>query len=599
MRRTGGIALSVSVALGVLLYPQQRVFAANISPGSTALYHVIDISHYSDMDWASLPVAGQNGVSAADGLTAIYMKATEGTGNTDSAMPSEVAGAVGRGLKFGFYHFLHPSNDQSYVAAQAGHFYDVIKNYGYTCLPALDVEVTDGFSDDILVQSIHTFINTFKSLSGQDIMIYADVDFVNNHFQNDSSLTQYRLWLADYGGTYFYPETPHSAEATSFDNVNLWPHWDMWQYTDDLYINGVNGGGGSTDGDWATAGIFISTPSSLSAIDSPSRQNNPYTDSVTVSGWEMTRTGVSRVDFYLDNNQWLGSTNALYPRTDAQNAVNSSGYYIDPEKCGFTSPAFNIHNLSDGQHTIHVAGVANDGTARWDDFVFYTQGGAITTIDSPMTTNVYNTLPIAGWMLNRSGQQRVDYYVDNFKLLGNNNGNFVKRFDVQSIINANNMFPLGAVNSGYLNALPLSSVGPGTHTIWVAGIGTDGTVKWQNRTFTVAPSLMYVDSPRGDFPGGDVTVSGWALEHAGIQRVDVYLDMYTKSQKFYSTSQFSSRPDVHQALDPQGYYPNSSQSGFSLNIPGSDLTPGTHTVSVAAIGYDSTAQWSVNSFTVK
>lgn len=591
MRRTGGIALSVSVALGVLLYPQQRVFAANISPGSTALYHVIDIYHGDSVDWLSLPVGGPNG------LTAIYMKATEGTNYTDPAMPSEVAGAVGRGLKFGFYHFLHPSNDQSYVAAQASHFYDVIKNYGYTCLPALDVEVTDGFSDAVLVQSMHTFLDTFQKLSGQNIMIYADTDFVNNHFQNDSSLTQYRLWLADYGGTYFYPETPHSAGATSFDNVNLWPHWDMWQYTDDLYINGVNGGGGSTDGDWATAGIFISTPSSLAAIDSP--RGSTYTDSVTVSGWEMARSGVSRVDFYLDNLQWLGSTSALYPRGDAQDALNRSGYYMDPEKCGFTSPAFNTHDWSDGPHTIHAAGIANDGGVRWDDYSFYTQGGAITTIDSPMKTDVYNSLPVAGWMLNRSGQQRVDYYVDNFKSLGSNNGNFVKRFDVQSIINANNMFPLGAVNSGYFNTLPLSSVGPGTHTIWVAGIGTDGTVKWQNRTFTVAPSLMCVDSPRGTLSGDDVTVSGWALEHAGIQRIDVYLDLYPGPGKLYRTSDFFPRPDVHAIVDPNGNYPNTSNSGFSLKIPGSDLSPGLHTVYAAAIGNDNTVQWSVNSFTVK
>ncbi|WP_159033364.1 glycoside hydrolase family 25 protein [Ethanoligenens harbinense] len=596
MRRTGGIVLSVSVALGLFFCQPQHVSAANISPGSTTLYHVIDIYHGDSVDWSSLPVGG------ADGLSAIYMKATEGANYTDPAISSEVAGAVGRGLKFGFYHWLHPSTDQNYVAAQASHFYDVIKNYGYSCLPALDVEVTDGFSDAVLVQSMHTFLDTFQRLSGQDIMIYANPYYVNNHFQNDTSLAKYRLWLADYGGEYVYPETPHSAGAASFDSVNIWPHWDMWQYAGTydgcpgLHLSSLNGGAYG-DGDWATVGIFINTPSSLAAIDSP--RGNTYTDSVTVSGWEMARSGVSRVDFYLDNLQWLGSTSALYPRGDAQNALNCSGYYLDPDKCGFTSPAFNTHDWSDGQHTIHAAGIANDGSVRWDDYSFYTKDGAITTIDSPGNTNYYSALPVSGWMLNRSGQQRVDYYIDNFQSLGSNNGNFVKRFDVQSIVNANNSFPLGAVNSGYVNTLPLTSIGPGTHTLWVAGIGGDGTVKWQNHTFTVAPSCMCVDSPRGDVPGGNVTVSGWALEHAGIQRIDVYLDLVTGPVKRYTTSDFFSRPDVHKIVDPSGNYPSTSNSGFSLTIPAADLSPGVHTVYVAAIGWDNTVQWSVNSFTVK
>ncbi|MFT9078702.1 glycoside hydrolase family 25 protein [Ethanoligenens sp.] len=595
IKKIGSVFLCGCVAVGLLVYAPKNVLAAYLAPASTSLYHVIDIYHGDSVDWPSLP-------GGSDGLSAVYMKASEGCRYADPAVASNVQGAKSRGYQIGFYHVLDFNQDG---AAQADHFYDVIHQYGYTCLPAVDVEFIDSNvagqnSGDAIASCVRSFVTEFQKRSGIDVMVYANPDMINHYLNYASSsnkafLAGQRLWLANYGGSYVYPETPHTSGAQSLSDVAIWSRWDMWQYTEDLIINGANGSVGNTDGDWATAGIFISTPSSISCIDSPN--GGTYQDSVQISGWELARTGVSRVDFYLDNYQWAGSTNALTTRADVQNALNGAGYYLDPSKCGF-SYTLNTHTLNDGQHTIIAAGIANDNTVQWDRRTFYTTGGAITTVDAPSGTTYYGNVPIGGWMLNRSGQQRADYYLDNFNWLGSNNGNFTKRMDVQSIVNANSLYSPNGVGSGFNYSIPAASLTPGQHTFWVAGIGNDNTVKWNNRTFTVASSQFALDSPTGTVTG-DATVSGWALEHAGVQRVDVYLDIFTSNQKFYSTSDFFNRTDVHQIVDPTGQYPNSSNSGYALKMPAKDLSAGNHTVNAAVIGNDGTVNWLVSSFSVK
>lgn len=576
------------VALSIVFYPQQKVSAAGVLlPASATRFHVIDISHYNTVDWSALPVGG------ADGLGAVYMKATEGCTYKDPTMPAEVAGATGRGLQYGFYHYFYPYSDQNLVAQEANSFYNAIKSYGYTCLPVLDVEETKSLPDATIVQSIHTFLNTFRNLSGLDMMIYASPSFINEHFQNDSTLAQYRLWLANYGGSYIYPETPHTAGAVSFSSVNIWKTWDMWQYTEQLTIDGVDG---EVDGDWATPGIFINTPSAISHIDSPTK-NGIYAKSLTVSGWEVARNGVSRVDFYLDNYQWLGSTSSLYARGDVQQAVNQSGYYLDPSKCGF-SDTFNIGTLPNGSHTFYTAAIANDNSVKWDSTTFYTVDGAITNIDFPQQTVCYGKITVSGWALNASGINRVDVYAWDSSGKAHSLGSIASsaltaRPDVK------NAFPnYQTLNSGYNLTVNTSTLTPGTYTLAVAGIGNDGTVQWANRTITVgAAPLTDIDAPSGD-QYGSFTVSGWTLNYTGISRVDVYAwDSDGKAHGLGSVAAnaLTARSDVQSAFPVY----QTLNSGYSLTVAKTSLKAGTYTLAVAGIGNDGTVQWASRTIVVK
>lgn len=589
VKKWGSIVLSGCVLLGVVFCSPPKVFAASVlSPASDTRFHVIDISHWNTINWASLPVGG------SDGLTAVYMKATQGTTYKDPQMSSEVTGAVSRGLQYGFYQYFEPNNDQGTVAQEAIFFYNTIKNYGYSCLPVLDVEETGNVSDDaVIVQSIHTFLDTFKNLSGLDMMIYACPSFINEHFENDTSLAKYRLWLADYGGSYFYPETPHTSGAVSFHSVAIWSRWDMWQYTSELTINGSDDG---VDGNWATPSIFISTPSALSSIDSPTR-NGTYSKNLTVSGWEVARNGVSRVDFYLDNYQWLGSTSNLYARDDVQKAVNQSGYYLDPSKCGF-SHTFSTETLPNGSHTLYTAAIANDNSVKWDSTTFYTVDGAITDIDSPQQTACYGTITVSGWALNPSGINRVDVYAWDSNGKAHNLGSIASsaltaRPDVK------NAFPnYQTLNSGYSLTVNTKTLTSGTYTLAVAGIGNNGTVQWATRTITVGTApLTTIDAPSGD-QYGNFTVSGWALNYAGINRVDVYAwDSTGKAHSLGSitANALTARSDVQRAFPVY----QTLNSGYSLPVDTTSLKAGTYTLAVAGIGNDGTVQWAIRTITIK
>jgi biopolymer transport protein ExbD len=109
---------------------------------------------------------------------------------------------------------------------------------------------------------------------------------------------------------------------------------------------------------------------------------------------------------------------------------------------------------------------------------------------------------------------------------------------------------------------------------------------------------MWIESPENISYSGDVIVRGWALNPDGLTRLDIYLDIGANAQKAYSVNTFGTRTDVHNVIDPNGYYANSYNSGFNMIIPASDLTSGTHTVNVVAIGTGGIVQWSTRTFTV-
>lgn len=221
------------------------------------------------------------------------------------------------------------------------------------------------------------------------------------------------------------------------------------------------------------------------------------------------------------------------------------------------------------------------------------------SVDSPSNGMQYGNVTVGGWALNGSGMNRVDVYLDlgTSRQKGYTTSVNQARPDVKAALDPSGAYP-GSATSGYSLTIPASDLVTGRHTVNVAAIGSNGTVQWTVRSFSVGPeAVSNLDAPAG-IQYGDVTVAGWALNHAGMNRVDVYLDLGTSSQKFYSAAVNGARPDVKAAIDPKGRYIGSDVSGFSLNIPAADLSAGQHTVYVAAIGNDGTAQWTVRSFRV-
>ncbi|KAI0739124.1 glycoside hydrolase family 25 protein [Daedaleopsis nitida] len=196
----------------------------------------IDISHYQGT--VNFNTAKANGISF------VYIKATEGTTYLDPSFSDHYVGATNAGLLRGGYHFAHP--DTSSGATQAKYF--LAHGGGWTSdgrtLPgALDIEYGPsgsecyGLSASAMVSWIKDFSNTYHSAVGVYPVIYTTTDWWKTCTGNSASFASTNpLWLAHYSS---------SIGALPAG----WSYATFWQYAD----SGPNPGdqdefNGSADG---------------------------------------------------------------------------------------------------------------------------------------------------------------------------------------------------------------------------------------------------------------------------------------------------------------------------------------------------------------
>lgn len=178
----------------------------------TGKFKGIDISHHNgNIDFTKVK---------ADGIQAVYMKATEGTTFVDNYLGTYYNGARSAGLKTGFYHFLVGTSSPE---TQAQNFYNNIKDKQSDLKPVLDVE-KGGF--DVMDYTLR-FIAEFKRLSNMDVCIYSYSYFIDTNL--DSRLSKYTLWEANY-----------SKSPFNLSPNKVWTSRAGHQYTDKGTINGIS-----------------------------------------------------------------------------------------------------------------------------------------------------------------------------------------------------------------------------------------------------------------------------------------------------------------------------------------------------------------------
>lgn len=371
-----------------------------LPPSSSSQFNVIDISHYDTVDWPNL-----------DGrLGAVYMKATQGTTYTDSSLDSEVQGAESRGFRYGFYHYLIFEQDP---AAQARYFYNQISHYGYSCMPALDVEWSSynpsgcvSYSE--LRSEIRQFITTFQQLSGQSVMIYCAISmtqYLANGASNDdiNFLKSQRLWISAYKNaddlTVAFPDSPsklfgtvNAGSLNGDKEIDIWDHYDMWQYAQNMSISGSSG---QVDADWATEVIFARTVAAKNtvAIGSGtkyyirSKNSGKYLD--VQYGQNTNGTPVQIYDFNGSNSQKWTLTdegNGLYSLTSA---VGSGGKSLDVYG-GFSSDRDTVDIYS--SNGTYAQKFLLSYNADDNSFTFFTANtGAYKCLDVPFASTASGT----------------------------------------------------------------------------------------------------------------------------------------------------------------------------------------------------------------
>ncbi len=190
----------------------------------------VDVSSYqhgTSLDWAKVQAAGQDFA---------FVKATEGTGYTNSYFAPDWAGLRQLGMARGAYHFARPNLIPGSAAAQARYFVQVV---GLThepgaLAPLFDMEDAGGLTPAQLVTWSHTWLDTVQALTGRKPIIYTYAYFWQTAMGDSQEFTAYPLFLADY----------HDLTGTTTPRPGMpggWATWTFWQYSDAGNVPGISG----------------------------------------------------------------------------------------------------------------------------------------------------------------------------------------------------------------------------------------------------------------------------------------------------------------------------------------------------------------------
>ncbi|MDE7247958.1 MAG: Ig-like domain-containing protein, partial [Lachnospiraceae bacterium] len=183
----------------------------------------IDVSkHNGNIDWNAVKNSGVSYVIIRCG----YRGYSTGVLVEDPKFRSNIQGAKAAGLKVGAYFFSQAVNEVEAVE-EASMAIDLVKGYGLNYPLFLDVEGSggraDGISRDTRTAVCKTFCQTVQN-SGIQAGIYANKTWFTEKIST-GSLTNYKLWLAQYASTPTYTAT----------------RYDLWQYSSKGRVSGISG----------------------------------------------------------------------------------------------------------------------------------------------------------------------------------------------------------------------------------------------------------------------------------------------------------------------------------------------------------------------
>lgn len=226
-----GMVMGLALLLAI---PLENTYA--LDPESSNTFRGIDVSEWQgDIDFREVADAG---------IEMVYIKSSEGTDYLDPDFERNYEGAKEAGLRVGFYHYV-TARTGSQAEAQARFFVSAISGKEFEGKLAMDFEDLTGLSNEEINDIALTFIRETVRLSGKEAVVYTDAFNAINTF--DDSLTDYSLWIAEYG----------VSEPT--DDVR-WSSWAGWQYSDTGRVAGIDG---DVDLDQFNDGILVSDTSAV------------------------------------------------------------------------------------------------------------------------------------------------------------------------------------------------------------------------------------------------------------------------------------------------------------------------------------------------
>ncbi|WP_025763666.1 glycoside hydrolase family 25 protein [Dyadobacter tibetensis] len=171
--------------------------------------HGIDVSHHNArIDWVKL----KNGRTGEVGIDFAYIKATEGATHIDKQFERNWKEARRVGIKRGAYHFYNP---RVLSDLQFENFRRKVQMQSGDLPPVLDLEVSAGKPDDIIIRGVRNWLTRVEQHYGVRPIIYVNVHFYKKYIAGN--FDDYPLWLAGYSRT-------HVEDLASDAHVLFWQH---------------------------------------------------------------------------------------------------------------------------------------------------------------------------------------------------------------------------------------------------------------------------------------------------------------------------------------------------------------------------------------
>lgn len=262
-----------------------------MQPATSANLQGIDVSHWQGtIDWNQVKNAG---------VAFAYAKSSEGTTYTDPMFSTNLQGARAAGIPFGAYHYASPSAPYSpdQAKAEAQYFVNVMKNAGMgdfgDIMPVLDLEqpaATGTLTSDEIASWARVFVDTVKSLTNRQVMVYTGDWFVEQYNDFGGQLSDLPVWIAAWTR---YGNTQPPA-------VGGWTQWTAWQYSDQGSIPGISG---AVDLDYGPTSIDAlrgyltvtpsvpAAPSNFTAIPTANSVQLSWSPSANASSYQLQRNG--------------------------------------------------------------------------------------------------------------------------------------------------------------------------------------------------------------------------------------------------------------------------------------------------------------------
>jgi lysozyme len=230
------------VACGVAPSPPAAGAAEAVGPTSDCPGSVVEGIDVFDgqgiIDWAQVRAAG---------IGFAYIKATQGTYDTQATFADNWAGSSAAGLLRGAYHFFDPTEDGE---AQAAHFLAVVGAASGDLPPVLDAECPDGDGDclgtgsagdasaaEIRVRLL-AFLGAVQRALGRTPLVYTFASYFADNGVDTTGLEAYPLYLA------WIPPGDPAATGSALPCIDIpapWTEAALWQYSFEGAVAGVSG----------------------------------------------------------------------------------------------------------------------------------------------------------------------------------------------------------------------------------------------------------------------------------------------------------------------------------------------------------------------